>query len=60
LLPAVVWGNAVITGPDTVEMTADGIEKPAAVRYTRQMNPAGANRYSTEGLPAAPFRTGPW
>ena len=55
-----VWGNAVITGTDTVEVTAEGIEKPVAVRYAWQMNPTGANLYSTEGLPTTPFRTDSW
>lgn len=51
------WGDAVITGPDTVEVTADGVDAPTAVRYAWQMNPVGANLYSAEGLPATPFRT---
>ncbi|MBO7680010.1 MAG: sialate O-acetylesterase, partial [Thermoguttaceae bacterium] len=52
-----VWGSAVITGPDTGEVTAEGVDAPAAVRYAWQMNPTGANLYSAEGLPATPFRT---
>ena len=52
-----VWGDAKITGPDTVEVTAEGVDAPAAARYAWQMNPAGANLYSAEGLPATPFRT---
>ena len=52
-----VWGDARITGPDTVEVTAEGVDAPAAARYAWQMNPAGANLYSAEGLPATPFRT---
>jgi len=33
---------------------------PAAVRYAWSMNPAGANLYNAEGLPASPFRTDGW
>lgn len=55
-----VWGEAVITGADTVEVSAEGIENPVAVRYAWQMNPTGANLYSAEGLPTTPFRTDSW
>jgi len=30
------------------------------VRYAFSMNPAGANLYNREGLPASPFRTDDW
>jgi sialate O-acetylesterase len=33
------------------------ILKPRAVRYAWADNPAGANLYNREGLPASPFRT---
>jgi len=35
----------------------DHITNPVAVRYAWADNPAGANLYSREGLPASPFRT---
>jgi sialate O-acetylesterase len=35
----------------------EGLEHPVAVRYAWADNPAGANLYNREGLPASPFRT---
>ncbi len=52
-----VWADAKITGKDTVELTAVGVDAPMYVRYAWQMNPDGCNLYSAEGLPATPFRT---
>ncbi len=51
--------RAVVTGPDSVEVTCDKVKKPAAVRfaYTQFAVP---NLFSKEGLPAAPFRTDEW
>lgn len=54
-----VWGEAKITGPDTVEVVAAGIEKPVAVRYNWADNPQG-NLYNETYLPAYPFRTDDW
>ena len=49
------WGNAVITGKDTVEVTCPQVANPVSVRYAWQMNPEGCNLYSGEGFPATPF-----
>jgi sialate O-acetylesterase len=46
-----IAGNEVLVWNDTV--TA-----PAVVRYAWADNPAGANLYNNEGLPASPFETG--
>ena len=45
-----------IVGKDKVELTAEGISEPVAVRYAWADNPV-CNLYSAEGLPATPFRT---
>ena len=51
-----VWAKAKIEG-DKVVVWNDDIQHPAAVRYAWADNPAGANLYNKEGLPASPFRT---
>ncbi len=51
-----VWAEAEIKGNQVVVWN-DKINKPAAVRYGWADNPAGANLYNREGLPASPFRT---
>lgn len=53
------WADAVIDG-DTVVVTSSDVAKPVAVRYAYSMNPAGANLYNKEGIPASPFRTDSW
>ncbi len=53
------WANAKIDGDSVVVWSAE-VERPVAVRYAYSMNPAGANLYNREGLPAAPFRTDDW
>ena len=53
-----VWAKAVITG-DTIEISADGVTQPVAVRYNWDDNPPG-NLYNKEGLPASSFRTDNW
>ncbi len=53
------WANAEIDG-DTVIVSSDQVAKPVAVRYAYSMNPAGANLYNKEGMPASPFRTDEW
>jgi sialate O-acetylesterase len=52
------WAEAVIEG-DNVIVSNPSITAPAFVRYAWADNPAGANLYNSEGLPAAPFRTDP-
>ena len=56
-----VWAKASIIGgskkgTNQIEVTADGIAKPVAVRYAWADNPV-CNVYSAEGLPVTPFRT---
>jgi sialate O-acetylesterase len=54
-----VPAQARITGGNTVEVWADGVSEPVAVRYAWADNPV-CNLYSSEGLPATPFRTDDW
>jgi sialate O-acetylesterase len=54
-----VWAKARIEG-NTVVVSSDEIKSPVAVRYAWGNNPDDANLYSTEGLPASPFRTDEW
>ena len=51
-----VKAQAKITGPDTVEVWADGVAEPVAVRCGWADFPL-CNLYNKEGLPASPFRT---
>jgi sialate O-acetylesterase len=53
------WANAAIES-DTVVVTSPDVAEPVAVRYAYSMNPAGANLYNKEGIPASPFRTDSW
>ena len=53
------WADAVIDGA-TVVVSSASVPKPVAVRYAFTMNPAGANLYNKNGLPASPFRTDDW
>jgi sialate O-acetylesterase len=46
--------TAVITG-STVELTSPSVTTPTKVAYACFNNPAGANLYNRDGLPAAPF-----
>jgi len=49
-----VWANAKIEG-DKVIVWCDRIAEPLYLRYAWADNPAGANLYNKEGLPASPF-----
>ncbi|MED6300444.1 MAG: sialate O-acetylesterase [Verrucomicrobiota bacterium] len=51
-----VWADARIDG-QTVIVESKEVSEPVAVRYGFTMNPAKANLYNKEGLPAGPFRT---
>lgn len=51
-----VKAQARIAGPDRIEVWADGIAAPVAVRYAWADNPV-CNVLSKEGLPLTPFRT---
>lgn len=53
------WADATIDGGDVV-VKSDEVAEPVAVRYAFSMNPAGANLYNKEGIPASPFRTDDW
>jgi len=54
-----VWADANIEGGSVV-VRAKGVPHPVAVRYAWADNPAGANLFNREGLPASPFRTDDW
>jgi sialate O-acetylesterase len=53
------WAEARIEG-DGVVCTHAEVPAPVAVRYAYCSNPAGANLYNRDGLPASPFRTDNW
>lgn len=53
------WADARIDG-DTVVVSSAKVPNPVAVRYAFSWNPAGANLYNRDGLPACPFRTDDW
>ena len=50
-----VWADAKIV-ENTVVVKNDSITNPTYVRYAWADNPAGANLYNRDGLPASPFR----
>jgi sialate O-acetylesterase len=54
-----VWADATIEG-DVVVVSSKEVKKPVAVRYGFTMNPANANLYNRDGIPASPFRTDDW
>jgi sialate O-acetylesterase len=51
-----VWANAKIE-KNRIIVWNDNISNPLAVRYAWANNPAGANLFNAEGLPASPFTT---
>ena len=51
-----VWAEVTIQG-ETVVVKSPDVPKPVAVRYGFTMNPANANLYNRDGIPASPFRT---
>lgn len=53
------WATATIKG-DEVLVSSPDVPNPLAVRYAWANNPAGANLYNDQGLPASPFRTDDW
>ncbi len=53
------WAHATIAG-NSVRVWSENVSNPVAVRYAWADNPAGANLYNKEGLPASPFRTDDW
>lgn len=52
------WADAIITG-NKVEVFAEEVPRPVAVRYSWGNNPDG-NLYNSDHLPASPFRTDKW
>jgi len=52
-----VWAEAKVSGNEVVVWSHE-VLNPRAVRYAWADNPAGANLYNKEGLPASPFETG--
>ena len=53
------WADAKIIG-DKVVLSSKDVKTPVAARYAFTLNPADANLYNKEGLPAGPFRTDNW
>jgi sialate O-acetylesterase len=54
-----VWGTAKILDDGRIEVSAAGIDNPAAARYGWADNPV-VNMYNGAGLPLTPFRTDDW
>ncbi len=54
-----IWAKARLVDEYTVEVWSDDIANPAAVRYAWANNP-DCNLFSSDGLPATPFRTDDW
>ncbi len=54
-----VWADATIENGRVV-VWSDAVPAPVAVRYAWADNPAGANLFNVDGLPASPFRTDAW
>jgi len=54
-----VWADATIEDGQVV-VWSDEVKSPVAVRYAWADNPARANLFNLEGLPASPFRTDSW
>ncbi|MDG2030595.1 MAG: sialate O-acetylesterase [Phycisphaerales bacterium] len=52
-----VWADAMVTGPETVQVWSNEVPDPRIVRYAWQNNPVRANLVGGTGLPASPFRT---
>lgn len=52
-----VWAKAEIQADQTILVYNTQVAQPMYVRYAWADNPADANLYNREGLPASPFRT---
>ena len=52
------WATAKLRGNQVI-VWSDQVPDPVTVRYAWADNPAGANLYNREGLPASPFTTEP-
>jgi sialate O-acetylesterase len=53
------WADARIDG-NRVILSHPAVAKPIAVRYGFSINPARADLYNKDGLPASPFRSDDW
>ena len=53
------WAEARIEADKEI-VSSKEVKKPVAARYAFTMNPADANLYNLDGLPAGPFRTDDW
>jgi sialate O-acetylesterase len=53
------WAKAEIKG-NTVEVYAEAVPNPVAVRFAWADDATEANLFNKEGLPASPFRTDDW
>jgi len=53
------WAKAYLEG-DKVVIYSEKVSKPVAVRYGWANNPEDLNLFTTDGLPACPFRTDSW
>lgn len=53
------WADARVVGTHTVEVSCEKVPQPVAVRYAWADNPR-CNLYSSDGLPATPFRSDSW
>ncbi|MDF7801079.1 sialate O-acetylesterase [Pontiellaceae bacterium B1224] len=51
------WADVKIVSENSIEVSHPDISSPIAVRYAWSENPAGANLYNKEGLPASMFTT---
>jgi sialate O-acetylesterase len=51
------WAKASIVNNNTIVVSSESVEQPAAVRYGWADNPEDLNLYNVEDLPANPFRT---
>jgi sialate O-acetylesterase len=54
------WARALITSRNTIEVYAEEVKNPVAVRFGWANNPNELNLYNSAGLPANPFRTDEW
>ncbi|WP_198664728.1 sialate O-acetylesterase [Lewinella sp. IMCC34191] len=51
------WAEANIVGKDKVVVRSASVDRPVAVRYAFNRNPANPNLTNDSGVPASPFRT---
>ncbi|GGI25348.1 sialate O-acetylesterase [Pedobacter mendelii] len=54
------WANAKIVNKNIIEVFSEKVQKPVAVRYAWEDNPAEANVVNSKGFPLFPFRTDNW